>query len=107
MTHSRSAIRHFSGSNHSTWIWRCHIDSSSPDPEVWEFVRQFVKQYDAAVFTMESFEPSDLGDSSRFIPPAIDPLSTKDLELSEELYCRVLSELGVSLRQPTFTSFTF
>jgi trehalose synthase len=95
------AIRHFAASRQSKWLWRCHIDSSSPNPEAWEFVRPFVEQYDAVVFTMESFQPSDLPQHfTRFIPPAIDPLSTKNLELSEELYCRVLSELGISLRKP-------
>src|SRR5437762_10712181 len=36
----------------------------------------------------------------RFVPPAIDPLSTKNLDLDEDLYCRVLVELGISLRKP-------
>jgi trehalose synthase len=95
------AIRQFAGANHAKWIWRCHIDSSSPDPGVWQFLRPFVEQYDAVVFTIEAFQPSDLPRALIwFIPPAIDPLSTKNLELSEDLYCRVLSELGVSLRRP-------
>jgi len=95
------AIRHFASTDHSKWIWRCHIDSSKPNPPTWEFVRPFVEEYDAVVFTMESFQPADLNASClRFVPPAIDPLSTKNLELDEDLYCRVLVELGISLRKP-------
>src|SRR5271166_5409163 len=37
------------------WIWRCHIDLSSPNREVWEFLRSFIEQYDAAIFSSQSF----------------------------------------------------
>ena len=37
------------------WIWRCHIDLSSPNPEVWGFLRPFVEKYDAAIFSSQSF----------------------------------------------------
>ena len=33
------------------WIWRCHIDLSNPNPEVWGFLRPFIEQYDAAIFS--------------------------------------------------------
>jgi trehalose synthase len=29
------------------WVWRCHIDLSNPNPEVWGFLRPMVEQYDA------------------------------------------------------------
>ena len=96
-----AAIRHFAPSGRGKWIWRCHIDSSAPNPNVWQFIRPFLEDYDALVFTMESFHPADLLHRCiRFIAPAIDPLSTKNLELPEELYCRVLSEFGISLHKP-------
>jgi trehalose synthase len=96
-----AAVRHFADAHRSKWIWRCHIDSSAPNPAVWQFLRPFVEEYDAVVFTMKSFQPADLDTSCiRFIPPAIDPLSTKNLEMPYELNCRVLSELGISLRHP-------
>lgn len=95
------AIRQFAAPTHAKWIWRCHIDSSRPEPAVWEFLREFVDLYDGVVFTMQAFQPSDLPRATTwFIPPAIDPLSTKNLELSQDLYQRVLSELGVGLRRP-------
>ncbi len=34
----------------ASWVWRCHIDLSNPDPKVWEFLRSFVEQYDATIF---------------------------------------------------------
>ncbi|MFQ5899001.1 MAG: glycosyltransferase [Candidatus Methylomirabilia bacterium] len=83
------------------WIWRSHIDSSAPNPKVWEFLRPVVQEYDAAVFTMKEFIPPDLtGPRLEIIPPAIDPLSTKNMALPSELCRRAIADLGVDLRRP-------
>src|SRR5512138_215451 len=37
------------------WVWRCHIDASNPQPEVWEFLLQFIMKFDAAVFSSPAF----------------------------------------------------
>src|ERR671924_802885 len=37
------------------WIWRCHIDLSSPHLQVWNFLQPFVEQYDAAIFSSPAF----------------------------------------------------
>lgn len=96
-----AALRHFAGSNKAKWIWRCHIDSSEPNPQVWKFLKPYIEEYDAVVFTMKEFCPPDLEvDQTIFIPPAIDPLSTKNMELPEELCRRVLADSGVDLRRP-------
>lgn len=56
-----AALRHFkTSSSRRKWIWRCHIDSSEPNQEVWEFLHPYVQEYDAAVFTMKAFQPADL-----------------------------------------------
>ena len=39
----------------ASWVWRCHIDLSNPDERVWEFLRPFVEQFDAAIFSSQSF----------------------------------------------------
>lgn len=54
------ALRRFADSRGGKWIWRCHIDSSEPNPEVWGFLKSFVEEYDAAVFTMKEFRPPNL-----------------------------------------------
>jgi glycosyltransferase involved in cell wall biosynthesis len=38
-----------------SWVWRCHIDVSAPQPDVWNFLRPWIEQYDAAVFSMPDF----------------------------------------------------
>ncbi|NIM20868.1 MAG: glycosyl transferase family 1, partial [Candidatus Latescibacteria bacterium] len=52
-----AALRHFVAVDNAKWIWRCHIDSSEPNPEVWKFLKPYIEEYDAVVFTMEKFCP--------------------------------------------------
>lgn len=88
--------------NMGKWIWRCHIDSSQPNVAVWQFLRPYVESYHAVVFTMEQFRPPDLDvETVTYIPPAIDPLSTKNMELPYDLCRRVIADSGLNLREPT------
>ncbi len=96
-----AAIRHFARTRKAVWIWRCHIDSSEPEPEVWSFLRPFIQEYDAVVFTLEEFCPPDLRVGHvAFIPPAIDPLSTKNMQLPEEICRRALADSGLDMQRP-------
>ena len=96
-----AALKHFARANSARWIWRCHIDSSEPNPHVWSFLKPFVEEYDAVVFTMREFCPPDLKTSHAvFIPPAIDPLGTKNMELPEEICKKALANSGVDLNRP-------
>ena len=76
-------IKQFLEGNGSTWIWRCHIDLSAPNPSTWAYLRNFVDQYDAAVFSLSEYGQR-LGIQQRFIMSAINPFSNKNRELSEE-----------------------
>ncbi len=98
------AIPHFKGKNHAKWLWRCHIDTSAPNPGLWNFLRPFVEEYDAAIFTMDSFVPADLRVGNVFIvPPAIDPLSPKNVAISWDRCRQIISGLGVDLKKPLLT----
>jgi trehalose synthase len=98
------AILQLHGRGGATWIWRCHIDTSEPNPSTWEFVRPFAEGYDAAVFTLGSFVPPDLRiDRVEIIPPAIDPESPKSLDLGDGLARRVLQWIGVEVDRPLVT----
>ncbi len=35
------------------WVWRCHIDVSTPDAGAWKFLAPYVEQYDASIFCNE------------------------------------------------------
>jgi trehalose synthase len=89
------------------WIWRSHVDSSTPDVGVWGFLRPFVEEYDAAVFTMKEFVPADLRiPRLQTIPPAIDPLSTRNMDIPSEFSRRVMSDLGIDLARPVVTQIS-
>ena len=99
-----AAILSMRGKGNARWVWRCHIDTSEPNPEVWTFLRPFLSDYDAAIFTMSDFAPPDVPTSKvEFIPPAIDPCSPKNLPLAEETARHILEWLGVRADRPLVT----
>ena len=81
------------------WIWRCHIDVSNPDKRVWDFLRNFVIGYDAAVFSAPNFS-QELPIRQFMISPSIDPLSDKNKELSSEFIDSVLNKYGLDKDKP-------
>jgi trehalose synthase len=64
------------------WIWRCHVDLSHPEPSLWEYLKPFVEQYDAAVLSIPEYA-RDLRVPQVFFMPAIDPFSIKNREMSD------------------------
>ena len=81
------------------WIWRCHIDISRPQWKVWSFLKQFVQNYDAAVFSLPRFAQR-LPISQFLIYPSIDPLSDKNRDLSMQEQANILSRLNIPTDKP-------
>ncbi len=95
------AVRHFVPHPDARWIWRCHIDTVRHSPDVWAVLEPFVAEYDAAVFTMEEFVPPGFPvERVRIIPPAIDPLSPKNMDLPPSVCERMLTWIGIDVSQP-------
>lgn len=82
-----------------SWIWRCHIDVSRPSETAWNFIKPWVMQYDAAVFSSPSFSPQ-LPIRQFLISPSIDPLSDKNRELDQDVIKSVLTKYGVPDDKP-------
>ena len=92
------------GKGSARWIWRCHIDTGQANPRVWEFLRDFLLPFDAAVFTMEGFIPPGFPIARvAIIPPAIDPLSPKNMPLADATSRGVLEWIGIELDRPLIT----
>lgn len=87
------------------WIWRCHVDVSTPDKKVWRFLKEFIDQYDAAVFSAPSFSPV-LPIRQFMISPSIDPLSDKNKELPAETVKAVQDKYGIILDKPIITQIS-
>ena len=86
----------------SSWVWRCHIDLSNPDAKVWEFLRPFVEQYDAAIFSSQSFA-RQLSIPQYLFYPCIDPLSEKNKELPESQVQQICDDFGIDRSRPIVT----
>jgi trehalose synthase len=88
------------------WIWRCHVDLSNPDNKVWEFLTSFILRYDVVVLSSEDYKKSDLPVDQRIIRPAIDPLSPKNMEISEKDISKYLKKFGVTTDKPLITQIS-
>ncbi len=81
------------------WTWRCHIDASRPYRTIWRYLRQHVSNYDASVFSLPNFS-QDLPHPQYIIPPSIDPLSDKNIDLPGDEIDRVHDEFGIDPARP-------
>jgi trehalose synthase len=98
------ACKDEAGTRNGTWAWRCHIDLSAPDADMWEFFAGYVNRYDAAIFTAEEYgQPNIEGPKVAFIPPSIDPLSMKNRPLDDGTVAEVLRRYGIDGSRPIVT----
>jgi len=81
------------------WIWRCHIDVSSPNRSVWRFVKKQVEGYDASIFSLPDFA-QNLPHPQYLITPSIDPLSEKNRPLPKSEVLKIYEELGIRRDKP-------
>jgi trehalose synthase len=66
------------------WIWRCHIDLSHPNDELWRYLSPFVEKYDAVILSCQDYAQK-LATPQLYFMPAIDPFSIVNRELSQEV----------------------
>jgi trehalose synthase len=84
------------------WVWRCHIDLSNPNPDVWGFLRPFVEKYDATIFSSQSFT-QQLQVPQYLFYPCIDPLSEKNKDLDESFVQKVCDKFHIDRKRPIIT----
>lgn len=91
-------IEHFP-ERKNKWLWRCHIDASKPYRPLWKYLRKFANQYDASIFSLVDFA-QPLQHPMFLIPPSIDPLSEKNIELPPEEVLEVRKSFGIDPNHP-------
>lgn len=74
-------IRHYK--KNGPWIWRCHVDLTRPNRELWNYLVPMIEKYDAAIFSLQEYAQR-LKTPQVFLMPAIDPFKIKNREMSEE-----------------------
>ncbi len=95
------------GKRDGKWVWRCHIDLTDAQVQVWDMLRPHVEKYDGAIFTLPDYVKDDLKHPQIFsVPPAIDPLSPKNSELPLETVNAILERYGVDPQRPMITQIS-
>ncbi|CAN5211989.1 glycosyltransferase [soil metagenome] len=85
----------------SKWIWRCHIDTSTPNEALFDYLAPHINAHDAQVYTMRDYTPPGVDeDALAIIPPAIDPLAPKNMALSGVDADYVVRQFGVDTSRP-------
>ena len=96
-------LKRFSGglSEKTRWIWRCHIDTSTPNKQVLDYVLPYITDYDAQIYTLKEYTPPGVDvPGLTIIPPSIDPLSPKNMALSSDDSRYIANQFGVDTNRP-------
>lgn len=81
------------------WIWRCHIDLTTPSRPLWMYLKRFAALFDTSIFSLEDFvQPLDY--PIFIVPPSIDPFSEKNIDLDEEEVLGVYKKFGIDKSRP-------
>jgi trehalose synthase len=94
-----AALLHYCKARKGKWVWRCHIDASHPHRRAWRFIDQFVRGYDASIFSLPQFV-QPMPHPSYIISPSIDPLSDKNIDLPQAELDAVGSHFGINPDAP-------
>ncbi len=89
----------------SRWVWRCHIDLSNPNEQVWDFLKPWVDRYDASLFSSPQFTRG-LRIPQYLFFPTIDPLADKNRELDAVFVRGVLEQFHVDPARPILTQIS-
>jgi trehalose synthase len=82
------------------WVWRCHIDLSSPNPSTLQRLLPYLEPYSAAVFHMPAYVPPGIDGRQRIVPPAIDPLAPKNMAFSPDDAAYICGQFGIDPDRP-------
>jgi len=81
------------------WVWRCHIDLSRPNQELWNYLVPFIEKYDAVILSSRDYKQK-LKTPQLFFMPAIDPFTITNRELSQKEIDERLNNYGIPTDLP-------
>ena len=88
------------------WIWRCHIDLSRPNQQLWDFLKGFILRYDLAIVSRETYKKQDLPLEHRLFTPVIDPLSPKNIALTAKEMHKYMQKHQIPIDKPIITQIS-
>jgi trehalose synthase len=95
-----AAIASLAGAKARKWVWRCHIDLSTPNPATLQRLLPALDPYPAAVFHMPQYVPAGMDARANIIPPAIDPLAPKNMAFSPDDAVYICEQFGIDVDRP-------
>ena len=95
-----AAMYQLVGEKARSWIWRCHIDVSTPNPETIAKLLPYIREYPQSLFHVDKYVPEGMGGKVNIVPPAIDPLAPKNMALSPEDASYVCQQFGIDVDRP-------
>jgi len=95
-----AAMRALAGEKAAAWIWRCHIDVSTPNPATLGRLLPYLTEYPASLFHVPGYVPTGMDGGVNIVPPAIDPLAPKNMALSRQDAVFVCQQFGIDPTRP-------
>jgi trehalose synthase len=90
----------------ASWLWRCHIDVSTPNPATMARLLPHIADYPQSVFHVDDYVPAGMRGAINIVPPAIDPLAPKNMALSPEDASYVCAQFGIDVDRPLVTQIS-
>ncbi len=100
-TQYAGVIKYLKDKGKARWIYRCHIDTSRANSDVYEFFLPVIKMYDASLYHMKEFILPG-SPFPKILLPSIDPFDPKnDPEAVTNDYIKsTISEMGLDYNRP-------
>jgi trehalose synthase len=98
-----AALHHLVAEKARGWLWRCHIDLSTPNEQTMARLLPHIKDYPQSMFHLREYVPAGMEGEVYVVPPAIDPLTPKNMALSPEDASYVCEQFGIDVDRPLMT----
>lgn len=87
------------------WIFRCHVDLSNPNIEVWNYLKGYIEKYDHLVVSLEKYKQK-LSIPQSVIYPAIDPLTSKNKPVAQKDIDKYMHKYDINTSKPVIAQIS-
>ncbi len=90
------------------WLWRCHVDTSTPGAAAVDFLAPYTGHFDLSVVSMPGYTTPNLHTCrTEIVLPSIDPLTPKNQALSPSLARQILgTRFGLDPERPIISQIS-
>ena len=99
--HTMGMVEHYR--KRGAWIWRGHLDMTSPNPYLVDYLKRFADQYSAAVVILEAYMQRKFDLPQLSFKPAIDPLKLHNQPIPKNKVRAKLAQYNIPRDRPIIT----